>query len=44
MDVTNVQVHFDDARCAGNAAARSQPETAWKKLEAAFAPPGADGR
>jgi hypothetical protein len=43
VDVTNVRVHFDDARCAGNADARTQPESAWKQLEAAFAPPGVDG-
>lgn len=44
MDAANVRVHFDDARCAGNPAARSAPEGAWKRLEASFAPPGADGR
>ena len=44
VDVTSVRVHFDDARCAGNADARSQPDAVWKKLEAASAPPGVDGR
>lgn len=44
VDVTNVRVHHDDARCAGNVAARAMPEIAWKRLEASFAPPGADGR
>lgn len=43
VDAAGVRVHFDDARCAGNSAARSAPEGAWKRLEASFAPPGADG-
>lgn len=42
VDTSSVRVHFDDAKCAGNAAARSAPDAVWKKLEAGFAPPGSD--
>ena len=30
----HAQVNFDDTRCFGNAASRSVPEAAWRKLEA----------
>jgi len=30
----HAQVNFDDMRCFGNAASRSVPEAAWRKLEA----------
>jgi len=30
----HAQINFDDMRCFGNAASRSVPEAAWRKLEA----------